>query len=699
MKSILKSFRVSLPLILVSSLTLLLLVYVGFWEAARQNTIFQVSRLATQGGIVKKSVESYLQAGLPLKQYSGFQQLSQTFLSVDQGIEHLSIHDHNNFRVFFNAGDMAIANELLNDRSYRASETPSPKSNYLVEESASSFKIILPLNNKFGQTGSLEVEASKISMSAMFDNKYQDVFSAYTLIIFLFATFAIAYEHLASNSARKRSVLKSAYALSFLLMSCVIGVTVFQVYEHGAQANAKALTDSVVARLNSVLELGIAIEDIAGVDKTFIDYMSSNPDIRQISLIKNDTLKYHTDTAFIGKPYSKPERVYEYLVALKNRSDFSKDYAKNHDDSKAINRLAVSVSLPVDIVHKAILSSANEFIALAIACGLISLIFINASAGISGQFVNNSTNPAENALQTPLSVSMNLKLIQSAYFLIVFVHALSVSFLPNLVGGMADLSSSNFATNSLPFTLYYATFALILIPAGQYAEKGSLKNIMLTGCLLELCGLLLIIFAGEQYWLLVMARAISGAGQGLFLIGLQSYLLVVTPKKQRTQGAAVKVIGRNAGLISGTAIGALIFSFTDYNTVFVIGSVLSVMGMVYLWVLVPNEHKISQASDSSVRNAGANFVGLFHNIVQVFKDAEFVKSLLLIAMPGKMAITGVIMFATPLLLNRIGFDAGEIGQALMLYYIASIVMTHYASRLVDQLPYCSEARWSEGLAS
>ncbi|MCW8928681.1 MAG: MFS transporter [Gammaproteobacteria bacterium] len=688
MKQLFLDIRISLPIIFVSALTLLLLTYVGSWEASRQYSVFQASKLATQGEIITNSIESYLQAGLPINQYSGFHQLSETLLESDNSIEHLSVFDSSNQLVFFNQqSSLADKDKTLTEnqntsfkkklsqRQYHLSETKLELKNYLIEESNSSLKLTLPLNSKFGQAGTLIIEADKTSLFMVFEKEYHNVFIVYGLIILFFALFTIIYEHYFSHSKHKKSILKTVYALSFLLMSGVIVAVVFQIYEQGAQAKTKALTDSMVSRLNSVLELGIKIEDISGINEAFTKYKISNPDIREIALIEDGMCKYHTEATLVGKQHTTQNDVYEYLVELKSNDQHNRE-------------LFVSVSLPVNIVHKAVLSSANEFITLMIACGLISLIFIDASTGISNVLtrrghLKNKTASKKIQNDEPQDFRLGLSMIKPAYFLIVFVHALSISFLPSMVNHLADASHSSFATLSLPFTLYYALFALVLIPAGHYTEKGSLKWIMAIGCLLEVVGLSLIAFTSD-YWLLVIARAFSGAGQGFFLIGLQSYLLVITPKDQRTQGAAVKVIGRNAGLIAGTSIGALIFSFTDYTTVFMIGSALSIVGMIYLWILVPKE-KTLQGENIPPVNKQQTSSGLFHNVIIVFKDAEFVKSLLLVAMPGKMAITGVIMFAVPLLLMSHGFGAGEIGQALMLYYIASIVMTHYASRLVDSL--------------
>ncbi|MCP3852276.1 MAG: MFS transporter [Gammaproteobacteria bacterium] len=693
MKQLLHNIQFSLPIILVSTLTLLLLTYVGSWEASRQYSVFQSSKLATQGEIVSNAVESYLHAGLPLSQYSAFQQISSTLLRSDDSIEHISIYNPSNQLIFFNQqtsfkqqsqqpqalqlplqkileeDQTSSFQQALSLRQYQTSEIKLPHKDYLVEESDKSLRLTLPLKSKFGLSGILIIEANKSLIFSSFEEKYHEVFIACGFIILIFSLFTLICEHFFHQAHYKRGMLKTFYALSFLAMSGVIVTVALQIYEQGAQTNTKALTDSMVARLNSVLELNIKIEDISGISKAFANYQANNPNIREIALIENGLCKFHTQADLVGTQYVPPKNVYEYRVDLSSNA---------HTDRK----LYVSISLPVDIVHKAALSSANEFITLMIACGLISLIFINASTGISRTAApaQNQNNQSKN-IHKKHDYRLSLSLVQPAYFIIVFVHALSISFLPNMVSQLAESNQSIFATLSFPFTIYYALFALVLIPAGHFTEKMSLKWIMAVGCLLEVIGLMLISTTSD-YWILTLARAFSGAGQGFFLIGLQSYLLVISPKNRRTQGSAVKVIARNSGLIAGTSIGALIFSFTSETTVFLIGSSLSVITMFYLWLLVPDEC-VHQAAAPSLEKAPQNNTG--HNLKQALKDTEFIKSLLLIAIPGKMAITGVIMFAIPLLLSAHGLGTGEIGQALMLYYIASIITTHFISHIVDSL--------------
>ncbi|GAI90962.1 unnamed protein product, partial [marine sediment metagenome] len=57
----------------------------------------------------------------------------------------------------------------------------------------------------------------------------------------------------------------------------------------------------------------------------------------------------------------------------------------------------------------------------------------------------------------------------------------------------------------------------------------------------------------------------------------------------------------------------------------------------------------------------------------------------LVGLIAKMSITGVVLFALPLIMARMNYAKEDIGQAIMLYYIASMLISRYAAKLVDRL--------------
>jgi len=685
-----KPFLYTLPFVGVWFLTLLLLIYIGYGESRRTYTSFQMEKLRTQGEIMQIAIAAYLQAGLPLNQFSGFPSQSEGLLRSDDKIENIQVVDPFQNRIFVglqNDGGQEQELARIDARTYKQSRIQleaRPFSQTKIEESADSYRVILELQGKFGIAGFLFVESTKKAVYSQYNNVYRYVFYSFIALSIVFLLFLLIFELLRKNESRRKLVYQVVYTVGFLLMSVVIGSAVFNIYAEGAKGKTQVLSNYLARRLEAVAELGIEFEDISGINETLRDIQSSDPDVKAIALLYNETAVYHTDRSLIGEPYSPESRSYEFFTQL-----------STDPSGSGASRFKVLVSIPSEVVTQAILGSAKNFLVLFLACSLIALIFLDVStqlvsaAQLKGQEASERVpapaSPDSTAASPSTPYRVRLSIIRPAYFLIVFVSALSVSFLPRLVAELLSSTTSSIASLSLPFTIYYAFFAIVLVPAGHYAESGSLKRLMALGFVGEVVGLFLVAVT-EDYWVLSLGRAVSGIGQGLFLIGLQSYLLAVTPENRRTEGASVKVVGRNSALIVGSAIGALLYVYLDYKKLFFIGSILSVVGLAYLLILVPEIQAFSPvAQGGGGKKERRSIKRIFRNVIFAVKDREFVKSLAFVGLIAKMSITGVVLFALPLVMARMNYAKADIGQAIMLYYIASMLVSRYAARLVDRL--------------
>lgn len=84
----------------VCGLSLLLLIYVGFGEAQRTYPSFHLEKLAAQGRIVQNAVESYLRAGLPLRQFVGFNGMAEEIIVSDLSTAQIAVYDVTGQTVF-----------------------------------------------------------------------------------------------------------------------------------------------------------------------------------------------------------------------------------------------------------------------------------------------------------------------------------------------------------------------------------------------------------------------------------------------------------------------------------------------------------------------------------------------------------------------------------------------------------------------
>ncbi|MEO1020712.1 MAG: hypothetical protein AAFY56_23995, partial [Pseudomonadota bacterium] len=88
--------------------SLLCLIYVAYGEANRTYEQFQGDKLRGQAQIVQNVMETFLRAGLPLKQFVGFNTLAEQILASDDTIAALTVQDPSG-EVLFGARNSEIA--------------------------------------------------------------------------------------------------------------------------------------------------------------------------------------------------------------------------------------------------------------------------------------------------------------------------------------------------------------------------------------------------------------------------------------------------------------------------------------------------------------------------------------------------------------------------------------------------------------
>ena len=231
---------------------------------------------------------------------------------------------------------------------------------------------------------------------------------------------------------------------------------------------------------------------------------------------------------------------------------------------------------------------------------------------------------------------------------------------------------------SAPFTAYYLCFAVSLIPAGTFCERRGPKTLILLGLFLAAASVLCLALP-LNLWEMTALRGLAGIGQGMLVIGVQTYILAYVAPEKKTQGMAIIVFGFQGGLISGMALGSLFVAFLNPMGVFAIAGGVGAATLIYSLSLLPSSER--KQSDSSVKAAVQK---LKNDLSKVVTDLSFLQTLLCVGAPAKAILTGVITFALPLVLGQVGYRPEDIGQIVMLYGLGVVASSGYVSRWVDR---------------
>jgi MFS family permease len=435
--------------------------------------------------------------------------------------------------------------------------------------------------------------------------------------------------------------------------------TLISLYYDAEQGKAKASAVRLSQRMADVVRFNLDFKDIGGLDTTFKEYRRLNSEISEAALLIGKQVQIGTNPARIGKGWVSESHNFEYIVDI-------------GDAKQTRNVTSLAVTVPRDVVFERVARSIKNFAALFIAAALMSGLFLQVASALQGSRASGAA-PA-NGAKPDLKSDTALVIVKPIFFLAIFLDSMTYSFLPKFMQEAAVASGVSVGFASLPFTAYYLCFALSLIPAGTYADRRGPRPLIIAG--LILASLSVLGFALPLgIWGMTGLRGLSGIGQGMLFIGVQSYILAVTPPEKKTQGAAVIVLGFQGGMIAGMAIGSLMVNFLQTRGVFV----LSAVTLYTLW-LMPT--LVPESPQKSTVRAAVSKLG--HDLKNVIGSGEFLNAIFCIGIPAKAILTGTITFALPLLLGQLHYRQEDIGQIIMLYGLGVIAATGYVARLVDR---------------
>ncbi|UCH72782.1 MAG: MFS transporter [Rhodospirillales bacterium] len=637
----------------VAGLSLFLLVYVGHGEAKRTYQQFQVEKLVAQGQIIQKTMDTFLRGGHPVSQFVGFHTKVGSILASDQSIAAMGVFDRSGEAVFAGGLDSV---PLLPESHDMPGSTPNDTD---LREDDRYLQVVLPLRNRFEQVGSLAVTTPKQIIAEEVMAKFKPLFLIAAISAAGFGMFvAIGAPFL---TGRRERWLQYVYALTFLGVSIAVIATLIALYSDGAQSKTKALADSLGERLNSIVTFGLNITEIEGLDQVIDDYQRLNPDISAAGLTVDGIVQIHTDRAAVGKHWRAEPRVYEYVV------DLTRPGGRD---------IQIAVATPADIVYRQIIRSVKNFTAVFVASAFAAGIFLQLAGSV--RRARSSGDAADSPPPPDDPEESDLKLVKPVFFIAIVAEHLSYAFLPQFMYQVVENSGMHAGSVSLIFMAYYLSFALSLVPAGHFAQHFSPRPLMYMGLCLASVGLGLLVLE-PNYYVVLLARAVSGIGQGMLFIGVQSFILATAAENRKTQGAAIIVFGFQGGMISGMAIGSLLVTQIRPEGVFALAALMAALMALYTVALVPRVSSRTLLDP----NHGGSLQVLFRDLGKVLRNFEFLRTMFLVGVPAKAVLTGVVIFGLPVLMTQANYAQEDIGQILMVYAAAVVLASGHASRAVD----------------
>lgn len=623
-------------LFVVGALALTVLLFVGRGEAQRTYGKFQLERLRTQAEVVRTAMEPLLNAGLPLGQFGGFETLAKRVLESDASLVAVAVFDTAGKPVYA-AGPARVA--LLAPPADRGKTRDTIE----LRRGEGYRQATARLVTRFGELGTIAVTMPEGSIAGAVDARFAPLPWIGAGLCLVFALGAALVWRRGGRAGEIAAPV--GFTILFVAMSAAVGASMLRLYEAGATAKTQTLAASLAQRLQPFVAMGLETEDFSGLDRTFANYRRLNEDISALALVVGGRVVIDMEPSHVGGAWRDPGGyVYQTNLAPPGATEV---------------RLAVAV--PSDVVWSQVLRSAKDFAALFIAAILLARLLLGLADTLGR---SASVAPSARALS----------LLRPAFLVAVLAENLIVSFLPQHLATVAKGFGAAETATSILFMAYFLCFALSLVPAGQAADRYGPRPMIVAGALLAAAGFVPLVLTAD-FAMTAIARAVAGVGQGMLLAGTQAYVLRAADPSARTQGTSIIVYGFNAGMIAGAALGSLLANFVGQPRVIILGACLTGAVALYAAIFVPRE---AGAARKAARG------GLFRNMGRIVADLGFLRTLLLIGAPAKAVLTGVVVFALPLLLSRKGYPPQDIGQIVMLYGLGVLLVTGRAARGVDR---------------
>ncbi len=608
------------------TISLVLLLSVGLAEAYRVYPDIARERLQSQGEIVQNSLERFLKADLPLDQFPGFQTMVSPLLASDPSLRRIEVVDPEESVVF-----VAEAESASTATDHDAAEAG--------EELDS---IQLPLQSRFEQVGRLEISMAWSAIAGTLKKAFLILALVCTasILISTFVVFSIR------QARRYELFLNLIYSVTFIAMSMAVIYTLMAIYSDGIRGKARALGESLSSRVGVALQLELDPEkDLEGIDRILNKYTKLNPDLRSLQL-RSLTGKVFSSKQPTGSEASLQGDDYVTVIPVGAPND---------------SRYEVVVRIPKQVVYSKLSKSAKNFLALFGGVWLLSQLFLNLFLSLKGSATED----------TAIRARHQLELVRPFYTVSVLMEGLCVSFLPVYFQDVLQRSGVGAGGLSTLFLLYFAAFAFSLIPSGRFAQKYGPRALFQMSILFSAIGLWGLTLIEDPVGLAAM-RVLSGAGQGMSLVAAQSYILrtVAVIPALTARGSALIVLGYQTGMIAGNALGALLVVYTGPRAVFLMAGLLGLLNLLFARrILIPEFDRLQETAEPQADSPSPTKKdgGFWSDLWAVLKDREVIQAVLLVGVPTKALLAGVVIFGMPLMLNSLGYSADDIGMILMFY--------------------------------
>ena len=283
-------------------------------------------------------------------------------------------------------------------------------------------------------------------------------------------------------------------------------------------------------------------------------------------------------------------------------------------------------------------------------------------------------NMRKRSLSQDHNMPLDSGLIRPIVFLFFFISNMPTAFLPVFAGSLwtEDFFAPVEVATALPVSTELFVTAVMSVLLGFAVSKIGVKLMTILGTALIALGNILCAFAPDLFQLL-LASAVTGTGNGLIVLAINSYIAGYDDDDQKNEGFMHYNAALLSGVNCGTVIGSMIAERFNYSMTYLTAMGICAILVVFCMICIRN-HSDSVAEESASEKT---------NVLQFLCKPNVLKYFLLISAPY-LICAAFLNYFFPIFGEENGLTPTQISLAFLLMGLISIYFGPGLTKLLSE---------------
>lgn len=668
---------------LLFATTLMILAALSFNAFLTSTTLekLYVKTLASTYGIIGRdlqiSIEKAVRYGKKIDKFIGMDRLlKKTHQQMNRGKD-TSFQMENHVSIAVSGGSIKYSSspDLVgsNARLTPGKSILSNGEGFTVQKQAKRYVIPIPINDKQMRTvGFVIIDFSRASVDRLMHSVHLKYLKTGGIILCCgFILLAIAFNAIQLNKPGKGSKQSGKRIMMAALAIIILCQVAFSVYGRNAfyayylkinREKVALINHTLKGKIEFLLNKGLKINGLFKVEDLLHGMIEQSPEIEKIELQTNENKPLYTAVNDAGKGSAAK------IAASVSKADSDNFYTIKTPlvkEGEVQGRLMTTISRDKALEQiKAIGLDAVTVLVIAILFSFELLVIIF-------QMVDKTIEKTK----------VHYMDMRPAAFLFSFGIDICVSFLPLYMDRLyvpnAWIPKDIFI--ALPISMEMLCEGLAIFMAGTWLDRRGWHEPFLWGVVLTGAGLIYSWLAPDAFHL-IASRAVAGFGYGFVIMAAQGFAISYSNTDEKSHALTQLYAGLYAGSICGGAAGAMLAERLGFKPIFLIGGLLILSILIYVFIFMSDAVKKSSQHGSKNRPTPAPWLDLF----KFCSNRNILGLITLIAIPASVSLIGFLYYCIPIYLNQHQVSQSNIGRVFMLHGICLVYVAPFISRFVDQ---------------